>query len=97
MRRTGGLIPPGKAGLVMLAVAFAPLALAACKPLARGLGKFLKKAGEMAERVADSSQIDAQEEVKTETVAEPKKAAAPKKATPRKKAAPKSKPADAAP
>ncbi len=84
----------------MLAVAFAPVALKACKPLVRGLGRALKKAGEMAERIADNSKIDAQPEAAapTATVVEEKPEpakAAPKKSAPRKKAEPKAKPADA--
>jgi hypothetical protein len=77
MRRTG-VIPPGKAGLVMLAVAFVPVAIKACKPLVRAIGRGLKKAGEAAERVVDNSQIAAEkaEPVATTVVDEPK---APKK------------------
>lgn len=74
MRRTGGIIPPGKAGLIMLAAALVPVVVAAIKPHAK---KLFKTAGDAAERVMDSSEI-AEEEVQAEEP-EPKKAKKGKK------------------
>jgi len=55
-----GPIPPGKAGLIMLAAAAIPVAIAAFKPLARALGKGLVSAGEALKDAA-------KEETKTAT------------------------------
>lgn len=44
-------IPPGKAGLIVLAIAFAPLALATAKPAMRAIGRGIKKFGEATERM----------------------------------------------
>lgn len=62
MKRVGGVIPPGKAGLIMIAVALAPIAWKACKPLVRAVGRGLKEAGKVAERIVDHSQISTKEE-----------------------------------
>lgn len=40
------MIPPGRAGLIVLAVALVPVALAKVKPLAKKLGEELIKIGE---------------------------------------------------
>lgn len=44
-------IPPGKAGLIVLAVAFAPLVLGAAKPAMRAVGRGIRKFGEATERL----------------------------------------------
>ncbi|MEQ1823366.1 MAG: hypothetical protein ABL949_12730 [Fimbriimonadaceae bacterium] len=48
-------IPPGRAGLVVLAIAFAPLVLGAAKPLVRAAGRGLRKLGESVENMAGMS------------------------------------------
>lgn len=60
MRRPGGIVPPGKAGLLMLAFALVPIVLKEAKPLVRAAGRGLRRLGEAVERVAESSQIDHQ-------------------------------------
>jgi hypothetical protein len=44
----------------MLAFALVPVILNEAKPLARALGKGLRKLGDAVERIADNSQIDAE-------------------------------------
>lgn len=51
--RVGGVIPPGRAGVIMLAVAFAPLVLRKLKPVTRAVGEGLVKAGETLRRIAE--------------------------------------------
>lgn len=58
MRRTPGIIPPGKAGLFMLAAVLVPVVIKHAKPLVKKVGEGLQWLGEAVERVADSSQID---------------------------------------
>ena len=50
MRR--GAIPPGKAGLVVLAAAAIPVVIGAAKPLARAVGRGLSKIGEKLQEAA---------------------------------------------
>lgn len=65
MKRPGGIVPPGKAGLLMLAAALVPIVVKEAKPLVRAAGRGLRHLGDAIMRIADSSQIDA------ETVAAP--------------------------
>lgn len=82
MRRTPGIVPPGKAGLIMLAAALIPVAAKQAKPLVRAVGRGIRKVGEAIERIVDSSQIDAEPEpqVVNESAPEPEPAEKPKKA-----------------
>ncbi len=82
MKRIPGIVPPGKAGLIMLAAALVPVAAKQAKPLVRAVGRGIKKVGEAIERIADSSQIDAEAEpqVVNEPVPEPEQPEKPKKA-----------------
>jgi len=50
MRR--GAIPPGKAGLVVLAAAAIPVVIGAAKPLARAVGRGLTKIGDKLQEAA---------------------------------------------
>jgi hypothetical protein len=48
-----GLIPPGKAGLVVLAAALLPVALKRARPLVKKVGSGLMRVGEMLQRSGD--------------------------------------------
>ncbi len=69
MKRPGGIVPPGKAGLLMLAAALVPIVLKEAKPLVRAAGRGLRHLGDAIMRIADSSQIGA-EPAEAQTVAE---------------------------
>jgi Sec-independent protein translocase protein TatA len=99
MRPGRTAIPPGKAGLVVLAAALVPIALKKMKPLTRAVGKGMSRFGEMLLKSAE----EPHEGPKTEQVAEPPKKAAPRakaatkaapKAAARKRPGPKSKPSN---
>lgn len=80
MRRTPGIVPPGKAGLIMLAAALVPVAAKQAKPLVRAVGRGIRKVGEAIERIVDSSQIDAEPEPQVVNEPAPEPAEKPKKA-----------------
>lgn len=71
------VIPPGKAGAIILAAALAPVVLRKLKPLARAIGKGFSKVGESVIRMAE----EPHDEVKTEKAAEPEKKPAAAKAS----------------
>ena len=84
MRRPG-VIPPGKAGIFLLAAALVPLALKEAKPLVRAMGRGLKNLGDKVDKWATSSEAEvAAEPTVEESAAEPS-AAKPKKASGKKK------------
>lgn len=66
------VIPPGKAGLIVLAAAVVPIVLKKMKPVTRAVGKGLANMGEMLVKSAE----EPQDEVKKETAAPPKSASA---------------------
>jgi hypothetical protein len=53
MRRGGGVVPPGAAGLVVLAVAAVPIVVKHFRPIIRRVGKGLVRAGERVQKMAD--------------------------------------------
>ncbi|HMS54800.1 MAG TPA: hypothetical protein PKA27_05325 [Fimbriimonadaceae bacterium] len=72
------VIPPGKAGLVVLAAALTPIVLRKMRPVTRAVGKGLAKVGDMLIKTAE----EPHDPVKTESVDVPPKPE-PKKATSR--------------
>lgn len=73
MRRPG-VIPPGKAGLFLLAAALVPVALKEAKPLVRAVGRGFRRLGVMFDKMADEPLAEPVAEPPTaeEEVAEPK-------------------------
>jgi len=53
MSRGGGMIPPGKAGLVVLAVAAVPIVVKKFRPIVRWTGRKLTQVGERVTKMAD--------------------------------------------
>ncbi len=47
--------PSGPAGLLLIAVAFAPLAIKKCKPAIKFVGETLERAGKTVQRIAEES------------------------------------------
>lgn len=84
------IIPPGKAGLVVLAAALAPVVLRKFKPFAAAVGKGLSKMGDQMVKMAEAPH----DPVKTEKAEAPKEASAPRPKPASKRSAPakKSKP-----
>lgn len=52
MRRTG-VIPPGKAGVIVMAAALVPIALKNFRPLVKRFGKGVVRVGKTIQRIAD--------------------------------------------
>lgn len=65
------VIPPGKAGLVVLAAALTPIVLRKMRPVTRAVGKGLSKFGDMLIKTAE----EPHDPVKTESVETPAKSA----------------------
>jgi len=51
----GTNVPSGPAGLLLLAIAFAPVVIKKCKPAVKAAGIALAKAGAAVQKVADAS------------------------------------------
>lgn len=73
MRRPG-VIPPGRAGLFLLAAALVPVALKEAKPLVRAVGRGFRRLGDMFDKMADEPLAEPVAEPTTaeDEVAEPK-------------------------
>jgi hypothetical protein len=67
-------IPPGRAGLIVLAIAFAPLVLSASKPLVRAAGRGLRKLGEAVENLAGNGSSEKAESSPTSETPQPEPA-----------------------
>lgn len=69
MRRGGGVIPPGRAGLIVLAVAMVPIVVKKFKPIVRWTGKKLTEAGQRVTKMADEvERFDREKEEREEAV-----------------------------
>lgn len=89
MRVGRSVIPPGKAGVVILAAALVPVVLRKLKPVAKAVGQGISKVGETMVKLAE----EPHDPVKTEKVdvapAEPAAKPAAAKAARKRKPAPK--------
>ncbi len=71
-------IPPGKAGLVVLAVATLPILLKKCKPLVKVVGSGLTKFGEAMTKAAEEPMDPVKTEAKVADEVKPKPKPRPK-------------------
>lgn len=58
MRRSPGVIPPGKAAIFVLAAALVPVVLKEAKPLVRAVGRGLRKLGDMVDKLVTTSESE---------------------------------------
>ena len=61
------VIPPGRAGLIVLAAALVPVAVKKFRPMVRAVGNGLVNAGKTFQKIADDAERDAQAERERQT------------------------------